>query len=176
MIKGIDIASREQETFQKVASGTYRYYGDKKTEDKEGEISHVSTYYEDHAYAGISALDFMKKCRLQELMDRDNSSAINEFMIGDQPVWLDKATRSGLDLRLKAEKAKSKTTTTLWYKGIQFTLDIDIAISMLLAIEVYASECYDNTQRIAAAIEEMDSAEDVFTFDITQGYPDKLKF
>lgn len=90
MIKGIDIASREQETFQKVASGMYRYYGDKKIEDKEGETLYISTYYEDHADAGISALDFMKKCRLQELMDRDTSSAINEFSIGGQPVWLDK--------------------------------------------------------------------------------------
>lgn len=176
MIKGIDIASREQETFQKVASGTYRYYGDKKTEEREDGISYVSTFYEDKADAGISALEFMKKCRLQELMDRDSSSAINEFSIGGQPVWLDKATRSGLDLRLKAEKAQSKTTTTLWYNGTQFTLDIDLAISMLLAIEVYASECYDNTQRIAAAIVEMNSAEDVFALDITKGYPDKLKF
>lgn len=176
MIKGIDFASREQKTFQKVASGIYRYYGDKRTEDKEGEILHVSTYYEDRADVGISALDFMKKCRLQELMDRDSSSAINEFTIGGQPVWLDKATRSGLDLRLKAEKAQSKTTTTLWYNGTQFTLDIDTAISMLLAIEVYASECYDNTQKIAASITELTSAEEVFALDITQGYPDKLKF
>lgn len=106
----------------------------------------------------------------------DASENVNIFYIQDMPIWLDKATRAGLMLRFNSELALKKENTTLWYEGYSFTLPLSSAIQMLYALENYASECYDNTQRHLANIEKMDTIDDIKNYDITTGYPNKLTF
>ena len=106
----------------------------------------------------------------------DSSSDVNMFFIQDLPVWLDKATRAGLKLRFEAEIAMGKTETALWYGNLQFPLPLDTAIQMLYAIEVYASECYDNTQAHLANVNAIDNLEELQNYDYTSGYPEKLNF
>lgn len=106
----------------------------------------------------------------------DVSSNVNSFYYGEHAMWLDKATRSGLLLRFSAEKAQGLVTTSLWYNGISYPLNVDVAIQMLYAIELYASACYDNTQRHLAAINKLKSIEEVEAYDYTMGYPSKLSF
>ena len=89
-------------------------------------------------------------------------------------MWLDKATRNGLLMRFNAEKAQGIETTTLWYDGIEYTLRVEDGISMLYAIELYASKSYDNTQKHMNAISELATIEEVISYDYTVGYPDKL--
>ena len=91
-------------------------------------------------------------------------------------MWLDKATRAGLMLRLQAEQAMGKETTTLWYGTHQFELPIVNAFQMLYALEVYASQCYDNTQRHLANVNALQSIEEVEIYDYRAGYPQKLEF
>ena len=106
----------------------------------------------------------------------DTSHDVNEFYVSNQPIWLDKATRAGLLLRFQAEQARDITDTALWYNGQQFPLKVDQAIQMLYAIELYASACYDNTQRHLAAIQALQSIEEIEAYDYTTGYPEKLRF
>ena len=91
-------------------------------------------------------------------------------------MWLDKATRAGLMLRLQAEQTMGKETTTLWYGANQYSLPIGIAMQMLLAIEIYASECYDNTQRHLAEVDKLETKEEIEAYDYRVGYPEKLEF
>ena len=77
--------------------------------------------------------------------------------------------------RLKL-KHKWKTDTALWYNGIRYTLTVESAVQMLLAIELYASECYDNTQEHIAKIESLETTDDLAAYNYTTGYPEKLKF
>jgi hypothetical protein len=79
-------------------------------------------------------------------------------------------------LRFNSELAMKKENTTLWYNGISFTLPLDTAIQMLYALEVYASECYDNTQAHLANVAKLDTLDAVLEYDYTAGYPDKLHF
>jgi hypothetical protein len=51
-----------------------------------------------------------------------------------------------------------------------------MAMQMLLAIEIYASECYDNTQRHMAAVDVLESKEEIDAYDYRVGYPEKLEF
>ena len=106
----------------------------------------------------------------------DSSSEVNQFYVSEIPVWLDKATRAGLLLRFQAEKAQGLVSTSLWYNGTQFPLNVEQAIQMLYAIELYASACYDNTQRHLAAINELKTIEEIEQYDYKVGYPDKLNF
>jgi hypothetical protein len=113
---------------------------------------------------------------MDEVIRYDSSRDVNEFYIQGMPVWLDKATRSGLMLRFNSELALKKENTTLWYEGYSFTLPLNTAMQMLYALEVYASECYDNTQLHLANIEKLETTEEIKEYDYTEGYPEKLHF
>lgn len=121
-------------------------------------------------------LEDYRQEKLLEVIKYDESNSVNEFYIHGLPVWLDKNTRVGLRLRFESEKALNRETTTLWYENIQFTLKLDDAISMLYAIEVYASQCYDNTQLHLTIIKELNTIEDIIAYDYSDGYPEKLNF
>ena len=117
-----------------------------------------------------------KNQKLDEIINYDSSTEVNEFYIGDMSVWLDKNTRAGLKLRFEAEKAMGVIETTLWYNDIEFILPVDIAVQMLYSIEIYASKCYDNTNKNLAEVNKMTSIVDIINYDITKGYPEKLTF
>lgn len=117
-----------------------------------------------------------KTVKMDEVIRYDSSRDVNEFYIQEMPIWLDKATRSGLMLRFNSELALKKENTTLWYEGHSFTLPLNTAMQMLYALEVYASECYDNTQLHLANIEKIETIEELNAYDYRIGYPDKLHF
>lgn len=119
-----------------------------------------------------SSKEHIKKLILQY----DNSNQVNLFYMYDHPMWLDKATRAGLKLRFEAEVAMGKTETTLWYNNLQFSLRLEDAIKMLYAIEVYASESYDNTQKHLSEIEKLETIEDVEAYNYFAFYPNILRF
>lgn len=114
--------------------------------------------------------------KVREIERYDSSSEVNIFYVDSKPIWLDKATRAGLLLRFQAEKAQGLVSTALWYNGVQFPLSVDNAIAMLYAIELYASACYDNTQRHLAAVNALTTVEEIEQYDYKVGYPDKLNF
>lgn len=111
-----------------------------------------------------------------EIERYDSSSSVNEFYLSEVPVWLDKATRTGLMLRFNAEIALGKTETVLWYGNISIPLQLTTAVQMLYALEVYASACYDNTQYHYAAVDALETIEEVKSYDYRVGYPEKLRF
>jgi hypothetical protein len=111
-----------------------------------------------------------------KIQQYDSSSEVNIFYMNGTPMWLDKATRAGLMLRLQAEQTMGKETTTLWYGANQYSLPIGMAMQMLLAIEIYASECYDNTQRHLAAVNALQTIDEMESYDYRAGYPEKLEF
>ena len=115
----------------------------------------------------------MKK---DEIINYDSSEEVNTFYMQGARMWLDKATRAGLMLRLQAEQAMEKEMTTLWYGANQYSLPIGMAMQMLLAIEIYASECYDNTQRHLAEVDKLETKEEIESYDYRSGYPNKLEF
>lgn len=104
------------------------------------------------------------------------SSEVNCFYMLGKQRWLDKATRAGLMLRFQAEQVMGNELTTLWYGGEQYEIPLLGALQMLYALEVYASQCYDNTQRHLANIANLETIEEVEAYDYKEGYPEKLQF
>lgn len=121
-------------------------------------------------------LEDVKRNKVDEILAYDSSEAVNEFTIGGQPMWLDKATRAGLLLRFEAESKVGREQTTLWNNGQSYTLPLADAMQMLIALELYASECYDNTQRHLAEVSKLESIAEAEAYDYTIGYPAKLAF
>lgn len=124
----------------------------------------------------VPTLEEIKARKVDEILMYDSSEAVNEFSMGGLPIWLDKATRAGLLLRFEAEAKAGRTSTTLWYNGLPFTIPLTYAQEILIALELYASACYDNTQSHIAEVQKLDSKEAVEAYDYTTGYPSKLAF
>ena len=121
-------------------------------------------------------LEKAKNYKIEEILAYDSSDEVNIFYISEMPIWMDKATRAGLKLRFEAEIANAKSETVLWYDGHQFPLQLDDAMKMLYAIEIYASVCYDNTQLHLANINKLTTIDEIEEYDYQTGYPEKLRF
>ena len=124
----------------------------------------------------IPSIDNIKFIKIRKIEEYDSLPAVNEFYINGQPCWLDKATRVGLMLRFDSELAQGVSDTTLWYNDIRFDLPIETAKMMLYALEIYASQCYDNTKQHISNINAMTSPDEISAYDYKTGYPDKLIF
>lgn len=136
---------------------------------KDGWVEYIIPVYE-------PTVEDYKRDKIREITKFDSSSEVNIFYIGNQELWLDKATRVGLKLRFDAEISSGHIHTTLWYEGNPFNLELANAIQMLNAIELYASACYDNTQMHIANVNALNSIDSIEDYDYKQGYPEKLKF
>lgn len=117
-----------------------------------------------------------KKYLKEEIIRYDSSDEVNIFYVNEQPIWLDKNTRTGLMLRFQSEQILGDVETTLWYGSQKFVLPIETAQMMLHQIEKYASQCYDNTQMHLATIDKIDNIDDLKHYDYRTGYPEKLRF
>ena len=134
-----------------------------------GWVEYIAPVYE-------KTIEDYRREKKDEILHFDSSEEVNTFYIQGLPVWLDKETRAGLKLRFEAEISKGKTDTVVWYNGMQFPLSLEQAIQMLYAIEVYASACYDNTQKHLTTVDILETIEDIENYDYRTGYPDKLRF
>lgn len=136
---------------------------------EDGWVEYIAPVHEE-------TLEDIRRYKIRDIDNHDKSNEVNEFYINDIPVWLDKNTRTGLKLRFESEKVMGQENTTLWYNNQEFVLLLDNAIQMLYAIEVYASKCYDNTQRHISNVSKLENKEEIEIYDYRSGYPEKLFF
>lgn len=122
------------------------------------------------------ATEVTKEELLEQIDQHDTSSAVNSFMLQGKEMWLPKETRVGLVNSVTIEKNAGKETTTLWFDGAKYELPVDTALQMLSALELYALECYNVTAAHKAAVNALESVEDIVAYDYTTDYPSKLNF
>lgn len=116
-----------------------------------------------------------QKMVLEQINKYDTSPSVNGFMLNGLRVWLNKDTRVGLMNSTQIAKAMGKTTTTLWFGGMQIEVNCDKAIQLLSALEMYALECFNVTAAHKKAVSEMSTVEEVLAYDYTAGYPEILE-
>lgn len=102
----------------------------------------------------------------------DTSDEVNSFLINGNKFWLDKNTRVGL-----MHLANCSTDSVQLVLGDQIlTIPVDVAKNFLQQLEVYAGQCYLQTQKHLLAIKELQTIEDIINYDYTKGYPEKIIF
>ena len=106
----------------------------------------------------------------------DASDAVEQFTINDVPMWLGHELRQQIRTSAIAYRASGYTEMTKVFNGAEFTFEIDTWIQMLNALEVYAAEALNTTERHKHAIELMNNIQEVIDYDYTQDYPAKLNF
>lgn len=117
-----------------------------------------------------------KANKVAEIGPYDQSDAVNQFLLGGAPMWLDAPTRQQLRISIEAYQATGAETVTKWFGGQEFTFPTSAWLRMLNALEVYAAEALNVTEAHKSAVNALDSVDAVAGFDITAGYPDKLNF
>lgn len=124
----------------------------------------------------VETLDGAKARKKAEILAYDSSAAVNEFTLGGLSLWLSREERASLKIRFEAEKAAGMTETVLWYGGHRIPIDnIDNGLGMLIRLELYASASYDRTQQHLAAVNALQSIEDIDAYDYTTDYPEKVE-
>ena len=160
-----------------------RVYTNHRTEEREDEnggkpvqrTMYIADFIETVSDS-LDALEVAKEALGKAIYEYDSSDNVNIFYLSNVPMWLDKATRAGLKMRLEAERDQGIEATTLWWNGIGHALTVESALAMLNQLELYASKCYDQTQHHQAVVKSLDNVDDVLGYDFTNGYPSKLKF
>ena len=149
------------------------------TADEEREAKTIKVYHADFIQRVSffdNAIDVIKEEAIEQITEYDQSEDVNSFTLQGKQMWLPKETRVGLVNSVTIEKNAGKKTTVLWFGGEKYELPVDTALQMLSALELYALECYNVTAAHKAAVNALESVEDVVAYDYTQGYPEKLIF
>ena len=149
------------------------------TADEEREAKTIKVYHADFIQRVSffdNALDVIKEEAIEQITEYDQSEDVNSFTLQGKQMWLPKETRVGLVNSVTIEKNAGKETTVLWFGGEKYELPVNTALQMLSALELYALECYNVTAAHKAAVNALESVEDVVAYDYTQGYPEKLNF
>ena len=149
------------------------------TADEEREAKTLKVYHADFIQRVSffdNTLDVIKEEAIEQITEYDQSEDVNSFTLQGKTMWLPKETRVGLVNSITIEKNAGKETTVLWFGGERDELPVDTALQMLSALELYALECYNVTAAHKAAVNALESVEDVVAYDYTQGYHEKLNF
>lgn len=117
-----------------------------------------------------------KNSLLMEITNYDSSNNVNVFYLNDEPIWLPKADRVGLMNSINIEKQIGRETSTMWFNGKSYTVNCDLAIQLLTAIELYALQCYNITEHHKFQVNQLESLRDLNAYDITKNYPEPLHF
>ena len=121
-------------------------------------------------------LALAKSRKQNDITEYDNSANVNSFIIGGEPMWLNFELRSRLKASLEAIEAAGGDSMTKSFGGKDYTFTVAQWRSMVNAVENYAGVCQTITEEHRAAVNELDSVEDVETYDYTTGYPQKINF
>lgn len=121
-------------------------------------------------------LENAKNDKILQIDNYDSSFAVEEFTVNGIPMWLGHELRQQIRTSADAYEALGAETMTKVFNGMEFTFSIAIWKQMLNALEVYAAEALNTTERHKNAISAMTNIQDVIDYDYTTGYPLKLSF
>jgi hypothetical protein len=114
--------------------------------------------------------------KIAQIENYNVSENVDRFYINDKPMWLNRELRNSLMSRFNAEKNTGVEITNIWYDGEHFSLPVDIAINMLINLELYASQCFDNTHRHLYNVKQLTTIEEIEAYDHTLGYPENKHY
>ena len=116
-----------------------------------------------------------KADKIAELEAYDASDAVNSFSVNGKQMWLDAQTRQQLRISLDAMQQAGRENVTKWFDGEKYAYPIDVWYYMLGQVEVYAADALNVTESHKAAINALESIEEVEGYQFT-GYPPNLIF
>lgn len=134
----------------------------------------------------VRTLDEAKNEKIYEIEMYDNSDEVNSFNVivngedGGEPIrfegWFTPAERSNYRSSIDAAKLLGIDTLSFYVGSTELTVTTAMAEQMLAMIQIYADNCYMVTKRHEAAVNELETIEEVDAYVVSTGYPEKLTF
>lgn len=121
-------------------------------------------------------LDELKLKMIEMIQLYDKSDEINSFKLGNDYIWLDKDTRDSIENMLLKRKKNGDMSASVWYKSKEYRMPITDILNMLDKVCIYASDCYNVTQKHIQNVLNIGTEQEIESYDYTSGYPTKLKF
>ena len=125
-------------------------------------------------------LERSRQEKLSALEAFDSSEEVNGFDVSsngeDMRMWIDRETRGDYKASIEAAELLGRTTVKPVFNGVEVELSVEMAKMALAQVQIYANQCFGVTQRHKAAIEALESVEEVEGYDFTEGYPERLRF
>lgn len=119
--------------------------------------------------------DILEEAKQNKILEVENYDSTREvFTIDAQPMWLGHELRQQLKTSVEAYMAMGAENVTKWFGGQEFTFPCTIWLQMLAALEIYAAEVLNATERHKATINNLQTLQEVEEYDITDGYPQEL--
>ena len=146
-------------------------------------------YHNEHPYASVSEVINMsipeppvrtveqaKMEKKHQIESYDKSSAVNSFSINGTSMWLNVNQRQQLATQINVNEIAGNETMTRWFNETSFTFPVSTWKQMLVALELYAGEAINVTESHKAAVDALNTVEDIDNYNFKVGYPNKLNF
>ena len=125
-------------------------------------------------------LERAKADKTAQLQAYDASDAVNGFdvTIGGNTItaWLTPDKRSDYKNSLDSAELLGMTEVHPVLNGVAITLDIQTAKMALAKIQIYANQCYGVTEQHKAAVNSLETIDEVEGYQYKTGYPERLVF
>lgn len=121
-----------------------------------------------------------KREKIAQIDEYDNSSNVNSFNVtaNDNTIsaWLTPTERANYKSSIDAAEVVGLETLSFYIGELPVTLPTQQAKLLLAQIQLYADQCFMVTKAHKAAVEALESIEDVDNYNYESGYPEKLTF
>ena len=120
----------------------------------------------------------MARSEMRANIDRYNrSSFVDGFTInGTVHAWFSPDERSNYATSISSAELLGIETLTLYVGDMEIQLPTAAAKGLLAQIQLYADACYIVTKKHLAAVENLNTFEEIDTYNYKAGYPTKLNF
>lgn len=123
-----------------------------------------------------SVLPLYKAMLISEITSYDSSISVNEFVFDGKSMWIPVDVRTRIKGAIVDAETLKAVTITLGINGVPYTFEVQKAKVMFAHLEAYALEVNNNTLSHLQSIKQLETLDDVLSYDYTQGYPAKLTF
>lgn len=121
-----------------------------------------------------------KRQKIAELEAYDDSYAVNGFDVVTSghtiTDWLTPEQRANYKNSLDSAELLGMNTVHPVINGMTFELQVATAKIYLAQIQIYADQCYGVTEQHKAAVNALETVEEVEEYDFKTGYPERLVF
>jgi hypothetical protein len=122
-------------------------------------------------------LDQAKEEMIEKITEYDSSTEVNSFTINNEiEGWFTPEERSNYKSSIDAAKLVGLNELSFFIGDMLLTVSPTQAEYMLAQIQLYADQCYIVTKEHKIEVMNLESIEDVDSYDYTKDYPEKINF
>lgn len=122
------------------------------------------------------SVEFNKWMLKAKIEAYDKSRHVEDFTLGGVHLWLDHDLRGKVKENLETCQQYGEENTTLRFGGMAFPITVQLGWQMYYAVLACARDSWNVTESHLAAIEKLETVEEMKAYDYTAGYPARLAF